>query len=114
MFSLITPIPVSNTGQALTFPHQGGRDFTMVRLHVFMLLQASRSFDYQPIKPSTFVVTLRQAPFDRLRTNHERAALRQAPFDRLRTNHERAALRQAQGEREQWFREITERPCCKP
>ena len=32
------------------------------------------------------------------------------PFDKLRTNHERAALRQAQDERQKWYREITERP----
>ena len=40
-------------------------------------LMSPGPFDYQRIKPGTFVVS---------RANHERATLRQAPFDKLRAN----------------------------
>ena len=33
-----TPIPVSSTGQALTFPLDEGRDFIMVGMHVCIRL----------------------------------------------------------------------------
>ena len=41
-----TPIPVSSTGQALTFPHQGGRDFQApIRRYARVSLRGNDGWD---------------------------------------------------------------------
>ena len=76
--------PYDRILQERDVPHKPLRLYDCRDLRAIRTDSVLGSLNYQPTKPSTFVVSL--------------------------SNHERAALRQAQGEREKWYREMTERP----